>query len=92
MTTPINRPLTEQERDLLCQLAIEVVAHQTGRDREQVADELDTMELEVQGDAIDVYLKANGNVLVHATREWLAFHANNPNEPMHGQSIDPQSP
>jgi hypothetical protein len=32
-------------------------------------------ELDIIGDSEDVYLAAAGTVLVHAKRDWLAFHA-----------------
>jgi hypothetical protein len=87
--TEINRPLTDTERTLLCQLAIETVAHQTGRNRETVADELDTMTITVHGDAHDAYLQADGTTLVHITREDLALAANTPGETLHAEPIEP---
>ena len=86
--TEINRPLTDAERTVLCQLAIETVAHQTGRDRETVADELDAMTIFAHGDAHDAYLDADGKTLVHITREDLALAANHPGETLHAERIE----
>ncbi|QZT62127.1 hypothetical protein [Mycolicibacterium austroafricanum] len=84
----INRPLTDAERNVMYQLAIEAVAVQTGRDREAVADELDAMDLRLRGDARDAYLDADGVTLVHITREDLALAANHPGETLHAEPID----
>ena len=73
--TEISRPLTDAERQLMCRLAVQVVAAQTGRDGGTVADELDELELVLHGDSKDAYLEACGQVLVHVERDWLAFHA-----------------
>jgi hypothetical protein len=86
--TEINRPLTDTERDVLCQLAIESVARQMGRDPESVAGELDEMDIRVHGDARDAYLTADGKTLVHITRQDLALAANHPGETLHAQPID----
>ena len=76
--TEINRHLTDDERTLMCPLAIETVTEQTGRDRESVADELDAMAIVVHGDATDAYLDVDGKTLAHITREDLALAANHP--------------
>lgn len=88
--TEINRPLTDRERNVMCQLAIESVAQQTGRDRETVADELDEMELRLRADTRDAYLVADGKTLVHITREDLALAANHPGETLHAERIKPE--
>lgn len=86
--TPINRHLTDAERTVMCQLAIEVVARQTGHDRESVADELDAMDLRLHGDATSAYLDADGVTLVHISREDLALAANHPGETLHAVPLD----
>lgn len=79
--TPINRPLTDDERDLLAQLTIWVIADQTGVTDEAAAEALDDLNqksgLSMQGDNIDAYVKTteHRHVILHCTREWLAFHA-----------------
>lgn len=85
--TPINRPLTDDERHLMRDLAIQVVCTQTGCTPEAAVDALESFAedgtLILHGDTNDAYLEAAGNVLVHAERDWLAFHAAYPgNDPM----------
>ena len=75
MSTPINRPLTDDERSLLLRLAVDVVAGQLGCHPEAAADALDGMTVTLRGDATDVYLDADGNQIVHTARDWLAWHA-----------------
>jgi hypothetical protein len=87
--TEINRPLTDEERTLMCQLAIASVAQQTGKDRETVADELDAMVIVTHGDAQDAYLEADGKTLVHISRADLALAANHPGETLHAEPIEP---
>jgi hypothetical protein len=74
--------LTDEERSLLNMLAIRVVAEQGGTDLETAAAALDTFtekgQVILQGDATDVHLVVSGKPIVHATREWLAFHAEHP--------------
>lgn len=86
--TKVNRQLTDAERTAMCQVAIEVVAKQTGRDRATVADELDEMDLRLHGDAVDAYLDADGVTLVHISREDLALAANHPGETLHAVPLD----
>ncbi len=86
--TKINRRLTDAERAVMCQLAIEVVARQTGRDRQSVADALDEMNLQLHGDAMDAYLDADGVTLVHISRADLALAANHPGETLHAVPLD----
>lgn len=80
--TPINRPLTDEERHLVNMLAIASVAHQTGCDQQTAANALDTFtetgDVILRGDTENVYLEVSGKVLVHCERDWLAFHAEHP--------------
>lgn len=78
--TPIDRPLTDDERHLLADLTVWCIAEQTGVSDDEAARALDELHqkspLQMEGDAVDVYVKTgNGHVIVHCTREWLAFHA-----------------
>ncbi|WP_418601581.1 hypothetical protein [Mycolicibacterium sp. SCSIO 43805] len=77
---PINRRLTDDERQLLADLTIWCIAEQTGVSDDEAARALDELHqktpLQMEGDAVNVYVKtSNGHVIVHCTREWLAFHA-----------------
>lgn len=69
---------------LIAHLAAAVLAQQTGSTVEVAADVLGQHagegKLKLRGDAYDAYLEANGKVLVHVTREFLAFFASHPNE------------
>ena len=88
----INRSLTENERDLLATLAIRVLAEQTSGDSDEARIKAARAELQqaasdhkvsMRGDVEEVYLELDGKVLVHAKRDWLAFHAAYPgNDPM----------
>lgn len=86
--TEIDRPLTDEERQLLVKtLAAHLIADQAGCSTEEANDVLARFaamgQLEITGDAEDVYVRANGNLLVEAKRDWLAFHAAHPgNDPM----------
>ena len=78
--TPVKRPLTDDERELLTQLTVWVVAEQTGWTAGRAADWLDhinaTIGLHRQGDNTDVTVTTgNGHTILHCTREWLAFQA-----------------
>ena len=81
MTTrvPINRRLTDPERDLLAYLSARTVADQTGISLAAAGAVLNELAgrglVIVYGDAYDVYLTVDGTVLVHAARDWLAFQA-----------------
>lgn len=79
---PINRPLTDDERHLMAHLAAAVLAQQTGATVETAAQVLKTHpgEIHLVGDAIDCSLTLDGKVLVHVTREFLAFFASHPDE------------
>jgi hypothetical protein len=77
----INRRLTDDERDLMRQLAIWSVAEQAGVSAQQANDALDDFNRRVglilEGDAHDAYMKSgeHGHVIIHVTREWLAYWA-----------------
>jgi hypothetical protein len=80
-TPAIERRLTDDERELIMQLAIWTIAEQTGVSDQAAADALDDL-IEREGlfhvgDAHDAYIKTGkyGHTIVHATREWLAFYA-----------------
>lgn len=76
--TAINRPLNDDERRLMMELAVGSVSRQTGVSAEVAFDVLDGMRLTLEGDSQDAYLSAGGTVLVHVERDWLAFHAAHP--------------
>ncbi len=85
--TPINRPLTNDERQLMHELAVQVVCSQTGCSPDAAVEALESFAkdgtLILRGDTENAYLEAGGNVLVHADRDWLAFHASYPgNDPL----------
>lgn len=76
----VNRRLTDDERHLLTQLTIWVIAEQTGVTDDEAAQVLDDINrdigLHMQGDNVDVQvITGNGHVLLHCTREWLAYWA-----------------
>jgi hypothetical protein len=81
MTTrvAVDRRLTDPERDLLAYLAASTVAEQTGISLAAAGAVLNELAgrglVYLSGDALDVYLTVDGNVLVHAARDWLAFQA-----------------
>jgi hypothetical protein len=82
--TAINRPLTDDERSLLMQLAIWTIAEQTGVTDQAAADALDDLNeregLFFCGDSKDAYITAGErhHVIVHAERDWVSFHAQHP--------------
>lgn len=85
--TPINRPLTNDERQLMHELAVQVVCSQTGCSPDAAVEALESFAkdgtLILRGDTENAYLEAGGNVLAHADRDWLAFHASYPgNDPL----------
>ncbi|AKN17474.1 phiRv1 phage protein [Mycobacterium haemophilum DSM 44634] len=85
--TPINRPLNDDERNLIRDLAIQVLCVQTGCTVDAAVDALESFAedgtLILRGDTETAYLEAAGNVLVHVERDWLAFHAAYPgNDPL----------
>ncbi|BCI55701.1 hypothetical protein NIIDNTM18_49790 [Mycolicibacterium litorale] len=85
---PVNRRLTDGERELLAELTVWVVAEQTGWTDTQAAEWLehvnDTIGLHRQGDNIDVTVTTgNGHTILQCTREWLTFQAT------HDEVIEP---
>ncbi|TXI56242.1 hypothetical protein [Mycolicibacterium mageritense] len=78
----VHRRLTDAERQLMAHLASAVLAQQTGVSIEAAAEALQTYkgEMHLTGDAYDCYLTLDGHVLVHVTREFLAFFASHPDE------------
>ena len=82
---PINRPLTDDERQLLADLTVWCIAEQKGvtddQARQALADLNDTSGLYMSGDTIDAYVRfSSGKVIVHVTREWLAYWAHTEEE------------
>lgn len=88
---PINRDLTDAERDLMTTLAIRVIADQSGIPHTEgecracsvaatvLGGFVDEGDVHVYGDAYDCYLAVGPNrELVHTARDWLAFHAEHP--------------
>ena len=79
--TPINRPLTDDERFLLADLTVWCIAEQKGVTDDQARDALAELSakggLSTTGDAINAYVRYtnSGKVIVHVTREWLAYWA-----------------
>jgi len=78
----IHRRLTDDERHLMAHLAAAVLAQQTGVTIEAAADTLMNYDgdIHLQGDDIDCYMTLDGHVLIHVTREFLAFFASHPDE------------
>lgn len=83
---PIDRPLTDDERQLLADLTVWCIAEQKGVTDDQARDALaklcDTGALSMTGDAVDAYVhfSKSGKVIVHVTREWLAYWAHTDEE------------
>lgn len=89
----VNRPLDEQERDLLSELIVWKIRHNIGQqgidvDQESTVDALEDLNnrhgLYREYDAQHLYINVGGDrnkVILHCTREWLAFHAH------HGEPI-----
>jgi hypothetical protein len=75
----INRPLVEPETLLMCRLAAHSVAFQTGVSPDDASNALGEIaergEVGIQWDATDAFLIVAGHVLIHASREWLAYNA-----------------
>ena len=89
----VNRPITDDERTLIKQLCIYCVADQTGVTNEAAVAALEniieTEGIYMHGDSYNVWVKVgtegdgkDHRTLVHVTREWLAFYAANPDEPL----------
>jgi hypothetical protein len=79
ITNVFDRPLIDDERSLLLALATRVVADQTGCSPNEATAVLAVFvalgQLEIECDAQDAHVRANGNLIVHARRDWLSFHA-----------------
>lgn len=83
----INRPMTDDERELMMQLAVWVITEQTGASDKAAADWLDDLNeregMTLEYDTRDAYIKTSaGKVILHCEREWLSFFANHPDEPV----------
>jgi hypothetical protein len=80
-TQPMNfdRPLVELEVLLMSRLAAYSVAFQTGASPEDATNALGEIaaqgEAEIQWDATDAFLLVAGHVLIHCSRDWLAYNA-----------------
>lgn len=79
MSVIFDRPLDAAEKDLMCRLAVAVVAYQTGASEDTAAHALDTFtqtgEAAFWATTTEALLVVAGRPLVHAEREWLCFHA-----------------
>jgi hypothetical protein len=88
----IRRRLDDPERSLLCRLAVQVVVEQGGVDETEAVEVLETFaergRVHCRGDFRDAYLLVDDKVIVHATREWLAFHAHFVDEAPEGAPLD----
>jgi hypothetical protein len=86
MSAPIERPLTDEERQLLVNLAVRQLAEQAGCTLGEANDVLAELaargELLFTGDneSVRVVTNAQGGWLVQAARDWLAFHASWPDQ------------
>ncbi|WP_422745179.1 hypothetical protein ACN27E_23585 [Mycobacterium sp. WMMD1722] len=83
---PINRRLTDDERQLLAELTVWVIAEQKGITDEEAGRALEALNnkggLYMSGDAVDAYVRfsESNKVIVHVTREWLAYWAHTEEE------------
>jgi hypothetical protein len=73
--------LSDDERSLLCWLAVQNLVRQFGCDEQTAADALDVFtergEVTIEGDQRNVYLRVVGHTHIHCERSWLrwaAFH------------------
>jgi hypothetical protein len=93
MSAPINRHLTDAERQKMWDLAVTVVMHQTGANADDAEDRLNAYAaagtLHLRGTATDAYLTVEDTTLVHISREDLALASNHPDETLHAGPIDP---
>jgi hypothetical protein len=73
------RGLTDPERALLAELAVDTIARQVPHDPETVRSVLDELAQEgrvaLVGDERDVYVVVAGCQIVHAARDWLRWAA-----------------
>lgn len=78
-TEPINRRLTDDERNLMMKLAIGSISKQTGLAPETVAIALDSLidegAIHLEGDQYEARVIAASICIVRAARDWLAFTA-----------------
>jgi len=94
--TAVNRPLTDPEREFLVkELAAHVVADQapapcsTEEANAVLARLAAERKLVIEGDAEDVYVRANGTLLVAAKRDFVAFHSEHRgNDPLRSERRD----
>lgn len=83
---PIARRLTDDERQFLADLTVWCIAEQKGctddEARQALADLNDKGGLYMSGDNIDAYVRFTDSdkVIVHVTREWLAYWAHTDEE------------
>jgi hypothetical protein len=90
VTEIFDRPLTDAERQFLVkELAAGVLAEQAPAPctiqeaRDVLARLAAEGKLTIEGNAEDVYVRANGTLLVEAKRDWLSFHSQyRGNDPM----------
>jgi hypothetical protein len=84
-----NRRLDDAEKSLLAWLTINNVVQQTGCSWETAVAALEKFTEQgraiMRGDGLDAYVEIAGHTLVHAERDWLAFHA-------HADEWDQDSP
>ena len=85
--TVIDRPLTSEEREFLVKtLAAHVIADQAPApcsidEARAVLARFEAMgQLDIEENAEDAYVRANGTLLVHAKRDWVAYYAFRPGE------------
>lgn len=77
----IDRRLTDDERQLLADLTVWCIAEQKSvtddEARTALADLNEKGGLYMSGDAVDAFVRfsESGKVIVHCTREWLAYWA-----------------
>lgn len=64
--------ITPNERSILFCLAIGAMAERTGSDVETAEDQLDGYAIAIEGDDHEVMLSVAGQILVRASRAWLA--------------------
>jgi len=85
-----HSPLDDPERSLMCHLAIEVIAGQTGDSMDAIAEVLDEFAaaglVVIWRNATDAYLcvrdqEGQDHVIVHTERQWLRMMAHRPADP-----------
>ncbi len=78
----IHRPLTDDERSCIMQLAIAVVMYRMGCTEEAAAAVLDGIDCELKASTTEAAIYSNGHRIVRCARDWLAFTAMNPDIPI----------